>query len=805
MKSYKSNSSKKTLTDLRQMKDLDHNSMYQKESESEICFSSEKKEHYSQDQFLSEKNFKPNQFKDYQLELQRQSYNSSSSSPHFKKNLDINDLKDFLINDKSDQDQNSQRNFKKKEKNSHQSEKSPIKKKKKSESNQITNRQNNVKVFLRIRPPFSEYTFINKIAKNKLSLEITKDFELKAFAFDKVIGPKEKQLKAFGVTCTNILKSILEGYNGCLIAYGQTGSGKTYTILGDQEKNVKGLLQLSLAYLLSSQKKIWLEMSAVQIYMENIYDIFDIENNANEIGKFNKNNVRSSMKFTNHTHTQNLFSHLRKVKFSYTSKNGMKLNDILTYKIDSIEDVEEIINLVNINRRTEKTKMNDKSSRSHAVFMVKVHNPEFTGYSTFYLVDLAGSERVKKSQVRDKVTMDETISINTSLMALSKCISSLMKEENLRNKKDKKKSDRSHSPNISHMTSSTKTKKLNMTSEYLDRTTTTSRTEKNKHVPFRESKLTMLLQNCLLGKSMLGLIIAISPDDHDVDESFSTLRFGQCAAKMEIKPIKNEDIERQKQIEKIIEKKNQSQSPQKQIKKKGIEGDKEALQDEIDQLDREINLNIQRNLSKNIKNLDDTNNTNFSADDVPEEEPYKSSTSSKRRELMKQLIVESLEKIGDRKKKVSPSRNVNSSLNQFERNSENEDFAQYERDIRDMRSKGESLDILTNKYEEDKEYREGNNSNFTFRYDSGQNTHNSGLQNSLYQNITNNVMGDSKLSKKNSAKVVDSEIIDSNILNSQINESMNFIQSNVSQLISILNENPSNSISKPKIISELMK
>jgi hypothetical protein len=505
-------------------------------------------------------------------------------------------------------------------------DKTPKKKKKREKSRNKGDKGEHVKVYLRVRPPTTEFTFINKISKDKQVVEITKDFELKAFGFNKIISPKEKQLKAFAVTCSDVLKGILQGYNGCLIAYGQTGSGKTFTILGDQEKNEKGLLQLSLAYLLASQKQIWLEISAVQIYMEGIYDIFDNEESPTSMRSSNK-----SMKFSNRNPAHYQLGHLKKVNFNYISKDGMKLQNLLTYRIENIEDVEEVVMCINENRRTAKTNMNDKSSRSHAVFMVKVHNPDFSGYSTFYLVDLAGSERLKKSQIKDKITMDETISINASLMALSKCITALVKQEKSNRKKGK-----SVSPTKSSGSVITKVKDMSSTMNHLEKESTVTKTKHTKHIPFRDSKLTMLLQNCLLGKSMLSLIVTISPDDRDVDESFSTLRFGQCAAKMEVRPMKTFEIEEEK-------KKEQIQREQKEHTKRHRSGNhgSEKLTSQMEQLDRETNLNINYSLSKNIQSLDAKNGKNiFKVDSEQEEDQIVKTSVSRRKQLMEQLIVE---------------------------------------------------------------------------------------------------------------------------------------------------------------------
>ena len=653
-----------------------------------------------------------------------------------------------------------------------------VKKKKKTQKSKKDN-LDNVKVYLRIRPPTSEYTFINKISKNKKMVDITKDFEIKAFGFNRIISPKEKQLKAFAVTCSDVLKGILQGFNGCLIAYGQTGSGKTFTILGDQDKNEKGLLQLSLAYLLASQKKIWLEISAVQIYMENIYDIFDSEDDSST------NSSRRSMKFSNRNPAHYQIGHLKKVNYNYISKDGMKLHDLLTFRIENIEDVEEVVQCINENRRTGKTNMNEKSSRSHAIFMVKVHNPDFSGYSTFYLVDLAGSERLKKSQIKNKITMDETISINASLMALSKCISALVKGEKKKKKKRKTKG-KSVSPGKSEKSDLTRVKNLNMTGDHLARQSISTNVSRNRHIPFRDSKLTMLLQNCLLGKSLLSLIVTISPDDRDVEESFSTLRFGQCAAKMEVKPMKSHEIERQKQREEEEKEKKQKQNFEKKVKK--IK--KENLQNEMDLMDREMDSNIQRNLSKNIKSLEAKNGKNIFKVDSDQETPSVKSSMSRREQLMKQLITED---------------NFDLEAPIYEGNLNDDDhFEMYENQIKQRREQGKNLESGERETMEKKDFAEGNNSNFTFQQDNPVGS--SGLQNSLYQNITQNVMGNSSTKMEgDNRKVVDSEIVDSNVISSLVQDFDFQDPTSLSNLIKNLKNAKQNPEKISEIIGELKK
>jgi len=101
-------------------------------------------------------------------------------------------------------------------------------------------KRSNVSVYLRIRPPNCEYTFIEEICPDRKTISVKKDFEIRTFSFNKIfMPPDDSQMKLFLTTCTPILKATLNGFNGCLLAYGQTGSGKTHTMEGYSYKSDK--------------------------------------------------------------------------------------------------------------------------------------------------------------------------------------------------------------------------------------------------------------------------------------------------------------------------------------------------------------------------------------------------------------------------------------------------------------------------------------------------------------------------------------------------------------------------------------
>ena len=150
------------------------------------------------------------------------------------------------------------------------------------------------------------------------------------------------------------------------------------------------------------------------------------------------------------------------------------------------------------------TAMNDQSSRSHAIFTITLEQRENCGQadeesttikSKFHLVDLAGSERQSKTKAKG-LRLKEGININLGLLALGNVIS-VLGEDNPSNK--------------------------------------------NRHVPYRESKLTRLLQDSLGGNSHTVMLACVSPADSNTEESLNTLRYADRARKIKNKPVVNID------------------------------------------------------------------------------------------------------------------------------------------------------------------------------------------------------------------------------------------------------------------------
>ncbi|CAN8294841.1 unnamed protein product [Cochlearia groenlandica] len=170
-----------------------------------------------------------------------------------------------------------------------------------------------------------------------------------------------------------------------------------------------------------------------------------------------------------------------------SSQDGINVPEATLVPVSKTSDVIHLMNLGQKNRAVSATAMNDRSSRSHSCLTVHVQGRDLTSGATLrgsmHLVDLAGSERVDKSEVTGD-RLKEAQHINKSLSALGDVISSL--------------------------------------------------SQKNNHIPYRNSKLTQLLQDSLGGQAKTLMFIHISPELDDVGETLSTLKFAERVATVEL-------------------------------------------------------------------------------------------------------------------------------------------------------------------------------------------------------------------------------------------------------------------------------
>ncbi|OQS55857.1 Kif18a [Ecytonucleospora hepatopenaei] len=316
----------------------------------------------------------------------------------------------------------------------------------------------------------------------------------KKFEVDKILVDKT-QKECFEAIEDFVIKNAEKGFNCTLFAYGQTGSGKTHTILGNKmEEDQEGCVLRTLKYLHAKHTKI--KISFIEIYNEEINDL-SVVSNSSSTGKGRNLHIREKSVIFNKSH-----------KTTQVEVEGLNV-----FESDSYEKSLEFFDVCFKARKTTGTVQNDKSSRSHAVFTIYLEQGEInksTGdvnvvkCSKLTFVDLAGSEKLKENgffeeNTSKELTFKETTLINKSLMNLGIIVNSL--------------------------------------------------TNKNeRHVPYRDSKLTFLLKDSLGGNSKLCIIGNLNLTNES--DSINTFQFLERIKKIKNSPYIN--YANNKKIEEVL-------------------------------------------------------------------------------------------------------------------------------------------------------------------------------------------------------------------------------------------------------------
>lgn len=284
--------------------------------------------------------------------------------------------------------------------------------------NQVQELKGNIRVFCRVRPALDcetedkaritfpdsqedskELSVMGPEQKNAMGKDTTSK---NGFSFDRVFGPASQNPHVFD-EISQLIQSALDGYNVCIFCYGQTGSGKTHTMSAKD-----GMIPLAVSQIYdtahSLEEKGWkysMEGSFVEVYNENLNDLLG---KADDFDK-KKHEIR-------HDHQS-----------SRTS-----ITDVNTVTLESPATVTTLLKRATANRSVAATKANERSSRSHSVFILKLTGENsITGErsgGTLNLVDLAGSERLTHSGATGD-RLKETQNINRSLSCLGDVISAL--------------------------------------------------------------------------------------------------------------------------------------------------------------------------------------------------------------------------------------------------------------------------------------------------------------------------------------------------------------------------------------------
>lgn len=285
--------------------------------------------------------------------------------------------------------------------------------------NQVQELKGNIRVFCRVRPMLDmeptddaatiqfpdsdtdskEIAVLGPQERSSLGTITTKN---NSFSFDHVFGPSSQNTDVFE-EISQLVQSALDGYNVCIFCYGQTGSGKTYTMSSDGGMIPRAVHQIydTAAALEEKGWRYTMEGSFVEVYNENLNDLLGRPEEFDN----KKHEIRHDM---------------QKCKTTIT--------DITTVHLDSPAKVGLILRRAAANRSVAATKANERSSRSHSVFILRlVGENNVTGErseGTLNLVDLAGSERLSHSgSTGDR--LKETQCINRSLSCLGDVISAL--------------------------------------------------------------------------------------------------------------------------------------------------------------------------------------------------------------------------------------------------------------------------------------------------------------------------------------------------------------------------------------------
>uniref|UniRef100_A0A2K5HFF6 Kinesin-like protein KIF21A n=1 Tax=Colobus angolensis palliatus TaxID=336983 RepID=A0A2K5HFF6_COLAP len=334
----------------------------------------------------------------------------------------------------------------------------------------------------------------------------------KAFTFDYVFDIDSQQEQIYIQCIEKLIEGCFEGYNATVFAYGQTGAGKTYTMGTGFDVNIveeeQGIISRAVKHLFKSieEKKhiaiknglpppdFKVNAQFLELYNEEVLDLFDT---TRDIDAKNK---KSS------------------IRIHEDSTGGIYTVGVTTRTVNTESEMMQCLKLGALSRTTASTQMNVQSSRSHAIFTIHVcqtrvcpqidadsatdnkiisESAQMNEFETltakFHFVDLAGSERLKRTGATGE-RAKEGISINCGLLALGNVISAL--------------GDKS---------------------------------KRATHVPYRDSKLTRLLQDSLGGNSQTIMIACVSPSDRDFMETLNTLKYANRARNIKNKVMINQD------------------------------------------------------------------------------------------------------------------------------------------------------------------------------------------------------------------------------------------------------------------------
>ncbi|XP_042751917.1 kinesin-like protein KIN-7N isoform X3 [Lactuca sativa] len=328
-------------------------------------------------------------------------------------------------------------------------------------------------VAVRVRPPVKSDEDSNsncshwKVDDNRISLHRSLSGTplppALSYAFDHVFDQNCSNSSVYDLLTKDIIHAVVDGFNGTAFAYGQTSSGKTFTMNGSE--NDPGIIHRAVKDIfakidMSTDREFLIRVSYMEIYNEEINDLFAVEN--------------------------------QKLQIHESLERGIFVAGLREEIVNNAEQVLKLIEMGEVNRHFGETNMNVRSSRSHTIFRMVIESKgkdstnldDAIRVSVLNLVDLAGSERIAKTGAGG-VRLKEGKHINKSLMILGNVINKLSEGAKQRG-----------------------------------------------HIPYRDSKLTRILQPALGGNAKTSIICTVAPEEVHVEETKGTLQFASRAKRI---------------------------------------------------------------------------------------------------------------------------------------------------------------------------------------------------------------------------------------------------------------------------------
>ena len=414
---------------------------------------------------------------------------------------------------------------------------------------------NNVRVVIRVRPLLPKEkrndlcTLLRtNIQSSDVTLRTTSrargDVIDKRFHFDGLLDATATQEDTFAALRVNsLVKAVIQGYNATIFAYGQTGSGKTYTMEGydyedstsvtaDRNARVRPVPKVQQA----TPDKMGVVPRALSVLFQQI------EQERNRCASTNNGEMLSVRCTFVQIYNEKVLDLLNDtgakgpgLRLRWNQQRGFYAENLYVVEVETVEDALRVFHTGLRGKVMASHRMNAASSRSHCIFRVHVEREkgksgmsggvgvsgtvlptgasQHVTSSSMCFVDLAGSEKATQTGATG-VTLNESIGINTSLQVLRRVITALAKKP--------MEDDDSVSNHSQLMTSG-------------------SGKRNSQHVPYRDSKLTSLLQHAIGGNSITVMVACLSPCDRFVDENLSTLQYASQAQSIENRAVVNVD------------------------------------------------------------------------------------------------------------------------------------------------------------------------------------------------------------------------------------------------------------------------